>query len=209
MDSRISDSLTELGFTENCIVETIMVTMNEDGSSNPAPMGITMQEELAVKVYHTSQTYLNLLKGGSAYLNVISDPLLFLRCAFKEEFPEQVIVCDGLVVGAEAIIYTEIVGPEIEKDQYTVFSLTPQIVKIIKPKPIAFSRGRASAIEAIIDATRIQVFHMDGKAEDVKRLVERMKNHIDTMEKVSCSDSAEAEVIRQLVFMIKEWGVNW
>ena len=89
MDSNINHSLSELGFTENCIVETILVTLNKDGSPNPAPMGFTKEGKvLTVKVYKTSQTYQNLVKGASAYINIVSDPMVFLRCAFKGEFTD-------------------------------------------------------------------------------------------------------------------------
>ena len=37
----INESLSKLGFTENCIVETILVSYNDDGNPNIAPIGIT------------------------------------------------------------------------------------------------------------------------------------------------------------------------
>jgi hypothetical protein len=210
MSNHITDSLRELGFTENCIVETILVTMNQDCTQNPAPMGLTKTGSiLTVKVYKTSRTYENLLRGGTVYVNITNDPMIFLECAFKEHVTGTLAVTEGRIQDSAAVITADVSGQLSQSELYAVFELTPINVEVYKPMPIALSRGRAAAVEAVIDATRIQVFQSDGRLDDVTRLVSRVKNNIDTVEKVSGEGSAEADVIRILVSMIKEWGVKW
>lgn len=204
------DNLTRIGFSENCIVETILVTMNENGVQNPAPMGVTRQGDiLLVKPYKTSQTHRNLQRGGTAYINVTDDPLLFLNTAFKDEIEDQVHIKEYELVDVDAVIPTEIVDKREEHKLYSVFQLKPHSIKIINSKPTVFSRGRSMAIEAIIHTTRIQVFQSEKRFNDVQRLVEKVKTNILIVKKVSCEDSVEVRVIKRLVSLMRNWGVEW
>lgn len=95
---------------ENCIVETLLMTSNLDGSPNIAPMGITRHgNHLIVKAYKTSQTYENLKRGDSVSIYVSSDPLLFLKTAFKQEFDPQ-----PELDKADSVIQVETIGQVYE-----------------------------------------------------------------------------------------------
>ncbi len=204
------DSLMRLGFSESCIVETILVTLNTDGSSNPAPMGVTRQGEiLHVETYKTSRTFQNLLRGSKAYINVTDNPLLFLNTAFKNQIKSLIQMEDQCLTEADAIIVTDKLGKLSENDLSAVFSLTPNSLKINNSLPTVFSRGRSAAIEAIIHTTRIQVFHKEGRLKEVQKLVEKVKENNVTVQKVSSGESVEIEVMEKLVSMIKRWGVEW
>ncbi len=206
----VVDSLRDLGFTEDCIVETIMVTTMEDGGPNPAPMGLTLREgRLTVKTYKTSQTYTNLLRGGLVYINLSNDPLLYLKTAFKDEISDQPEVRNFSIEGSNALIIAKVDELQVEKELHTTFSLTPINVKFLRPSPIVFNRGQAAAIDAVIHATRIQVFQEDGRFDDVQRLVGLVKDNMVTVEKVSNQKSSEYEVMNSIVTMIKKWGVKW
>ena len=74
--------------------------------------------------------------------------------------------------------------------------------------PSSFSRGRAEAIEAIIHATRIEVFSKEGRLEDVERLIKRFAECKDVVERVSAPDSVETRVVGELEKMITVWRGN-
>jgi len=71
--------------------------------------------------------------------------------------------------------------------------------------PRAFSRGRAEAIEAVVHATRIEVFMRQGKRESVERLIKRFRASKDVVERVSAPESKEARVVKELERLISSW----
>lgn len=209
-ETQVVESLSRLGFSEECIVETIMVTLNEDSSRNPAPMGVLRRGgTLIVTPYKTSKTYENLKRGGSASINITDSPLLFLATAFKDEINDQPVTAEMSVEGADAVIQTEIGEQLTDYDLKVDFKIIPRNIDIKTGHPFVFSRGRSEAIEAIIHATRIKVFHEDNRDKKVQELVEKVKECIATINKISSEGSAEAEVAITLVSLIKKWGVKW
>jgi hypothetical protein len=209
-ETQVIESLSRLGFFEDCIVETIMVTLNENGSPNPAPMGVKRcGGTLIVTAYKTSQTYGNLRRGGAVSINLTNDPLLFLVTAFKNEIEEQPVTEEMYVEGADAVIQMEIRGQVNDYELKADIELLPRGIDFKSPHPYVFSRGRSEAIEAIIHATRIKVFHEDNRDKKVQNLVDQVRDCIATINKVSAEGSVEAEVALTLESLIKKWGVQW
>jgi hypothetical protein len=81
--------LTDLGFSKDIVVETILSTYNPDGQPNAAPMGILMKNEqcVTIKLYKSSSTYQNLVSRRCGVINITSDPEVFFLSAFKEANP--------------------------------------------------------------------------------------------------------------------------
>src|SRR4030042_4180457 len=81
--------LTDLGFSKDIVVETILSTYNPDGQPNAAPIGILMKNEqcVTIKLYKTSSTYQNLVSRRCGVINITSDPEVFFLSAFKEANP--------------------------------------------------------------------------------------------------------------------------
>ena len=209
-ETQVIESLSRLGFSEDCIVEIIMVTLNEDGSPNPAPMGVSRRSgTLVVTPYKTSRTYRNLKRSGLASINLTNDPLLYLATSFKDEIEEQPVTIDLCVEGVDGVIQTEIGEQFNEDDLKATFKLKPRNIDIKSPHPYVFSRGRSEAIEAIIHTTRIKVFHGQNQSEKVHKLVDKVKDCITTINKVSTEGSAEIKVTTTLVSLIIKWGVEW
>jgi len=203
-----SKSLKELGFTENSIVETIFVTINVDGTFNAAPMGILIHNAgLETRPFYTSKTYKNLNTQKKATINITNNPYLFLATAFKNEVEQQPRIRNMIIEGSEAVIRVEKIRKSKFSDLKASFLLKPLEIEIINQKPHVFSRGRAEAIEAVIHATRIKIFHKKDKREEVTKLLEKLDNCIKVINSVSGKDSTEMLVVERIKEMIEHWRI--
>lgn len=208
-ETQVIDSLERLGFSKDCLVETILVTRNQDGSYNAAPMGVTRDGAiLIVRPFKTSQTYMNLAREGLVSINISNDPLLFLTTAFKDEVEDQPF-CDEMGLRtSDAVINSEIEGILDESKLWATFSLIPKDIVIKSPYPTVFSRGRSEAIEAIIHTTRIHAFHNQNRDSEVQKLKNKVNDSLNVIKRVSSEGSPEAIVADRLLSMIKKWGVE-
>lgn len=203
--------LDELGFEESCISEAILSTKNPDGTPNASPIGVLRvgSEALEVRPFKTSTTYGNLLRDPRACVNVTSDPVLFLVTAFKRErfegFPGASFERGFRLASSDAQVLVEALGYRDISDLRCAFTFNPVSVDVCRPLPRVFSRGSAEAIEAIIHATRIEVFTREDGGDDVERLIKRFHACKDVVERVSAPDSKEARVIRELERLIHRW----
>jgi hypothetical protein len=206
--SDIKHTLHELGFTENCIVETILVTTNPDGSNNPAPMGIVFDGALLeCRPFNTSNTCRNLTNEREASVLVFNNPIVFLKTAFKDEIVDLGTI-DETLDKAEAIVLTTKTGETTLSDLKTSFRLQPIDITIKNDKPLVFSRGRAMAIEAIIHATRVKVFNSQNQESEVKSLLTRMRYCFNVIQRVSDVGSVEMIVVDALKKLMKDWGIS-
>jgi hypothetical protein len=208
-EAKVIDSLERLGFPEDCIVETILVTRNQDGSYNAAPMGITRNgATLIVRPFKSTQTFRNLSLGESASINLSDNPHLFLATAFKEDIEDQPKVDDTGLEGADATIHSKTGVMFNESELRASFSLTPWDLEIKSSYPTVFSRGRSEAIKAIIHATRIQVFNDEHRDSEVQKLKDKVKDNLDVIKRVSAEGSQEYIVADKLLSLITKWGVS-
>jgi len=209
MTSEITATLDLLGFTQNSFVETILVTRAEDGSFNSAPMGVIRQDEvLEIRPYKSSITYRNLMTGNMVSINITDDPMLFLVSAFKDELDKLPVADNWVLLGSDATIIAEKISQTDISDQQASFTLDPLTLSITNNMPSVFSRGRAEAIEAIIHATRIKVFHAEKHEDKVKELIEKMTASFDIVIRVSDSSSAEVKIVQILTSLLGKWGIK-
>ena len=208
-EAQVTESLSKLGFSQDCIVETILITRNQDGSFNAAPMGVTRKGSiLSVQPFKTSQTYENLMRGEPVSINISNDPLLFLATAYKDEVDDQPTIDEMGLKSADAVIYTETGGLLNESELRATFSLLPKDVVIKSSYPTVFRRGRSEAIEAIIHTTRIQVYHNQSQDTKVLKLIEKVKDNLNVIKKVSSEGSPEAITAKKLLLLMEKWGVS-
>ena len=207
--SELEGTLQRLGFTENSIVEIIMITRNPDGSYNPAPMGVTRQgDHLEVRPFTTSDTYRNLTRDGLASINITDDPILFLKTAFKHELSEETSVSELSFEGSDASIIVEKTGEDAFSSSQASVILRPKRVVIHNDSPTVYSRGRAMAIEAIIHATRVPVYQSKGDEAKVEALLQSMRYCFDVISRVSDADSPEMHVVDSLRTLLTQWEVS-
>jgi len=204
----INDALTQMGFTKESIVETILVTRNQDGSFNATPIGVIRHgESLEVRLYKTYNTYRNLLVSTKVSVNITDDPILFLRTAFKQELGTPNVV-DWVLEGSDITVIAEKTGESKFSDLQASFTLKPITFIVNREMPTVFSRGRAEAIEAIIHATRVKVFQQEHDEAKVQELVGKMKESFTIINRVSSPTSSEAKVVETLSSLLEKWGVT-
>jgi hypothetical protein len=207
----ISQLLDGLGFGLGSICEAIVTTVNADGTPNAAPMGVTRvgPETLELKPFKTSATYRNLLGNSRACVNVTDNPGMFLTAAFKGEDLEgfQELSIDGSLhlEASDASVFVRVVDVCDVSEIRTRFTCEATSVKIHSPSPRVFSRGRAETIEAIVHATRIQVFAGSEEEVAVERLIKRFNECKGVVNRVSPPGSVEARVISELERLIADW----
>lgn len=202
-----AETLDSLGFREGCIAEVVLVTVNPDGSPNAAPMGAERVngDVFEVKPFKASATYRNLLNDPRSTMNVTSDPTVFLATAFKDEVSTQPAM-DGLGLrGCDACITLERTeGVEVSAERY-LFRNKAKEVAVHASHPRVFSRGVAEAVEAVIHATRVKAFRMQGRHGDALELEEKARECIGVVRKVSAGGSPEAETVDRLERLLEKW----
>ena len=206
----IAGLLERIGFREGCIVETILATMNSDGSVNLAPMGVTRRGSLNLEVnpFKTSQTYRNLKQAGPVCINVTSAPELFLQTAFKNvEFKGfRKPKTKGLrLEHSDACVMVEVLKLVDASELQSKALCSVMSVELTNTTPQAFSRGRAEALEAVIHATRIQAFHEQDLSKPLESSVKLFKESCKIVERVSSMDSVEYRVVCELVKLTDAW----
>lgn len=206
--------LDELGFSRGCIVETIVVTRSADGSPRAAPMGVTRTgpDLLEIKPFKSSATHRNLSGNTEASVNVTGAPELFLVTAFKHEnlqgFKQPHIEEDLSLRSADASIFVEILSGRDISEIRSCFVCQAHSAEVHRPFPRVFSRGRTEAIEAVIHATRIEMYLSMGLTDEAENLIKRLNECKGVVERVSAPDSAEARVIGALETLIENWRVE-
>ena len=204
--------LDEMGFCRGGISEAILTTVNPDGSFNAAPMGVhrTRHGALELRPFKSSSTFMNLLDNPKACINVTDDPRLYFVTAFRgrsiEGLQEPVIDREMRLTSAVAHIFVDASKGSDISEIRACFTCHMRYIEAPAMTPRSFSRGRAEAIEAIIHATRIEVFSNGGRQGDVERLIKRFAECKNVVERVSAPESVETRVVRELEKMITIWG---
>jgi len=208
LSAGISGLLEKFGFKKSSIVETIVTTLNPDGTVNPAPMGISRGEGLTliIKPFKTSNTYRNLSENPIACINITSDSSFYLQTAFKDtQFnglhqPR----FNGLrMEQAYANILLRKKSENMIGDYRASFNFEVQGIeyKVLNPK--AFSRGDSATIDAIIHVTRLKAFLNQGKLDDARAARRRFFSCRDIVDRVT-----KSEVIVELSHLVDEWSVD-
>jgi len=212
MDQDFIGVLEKMGFSKGGgILETILITVNPDDSLNAAPMGVSLTKSglLEIKPFKSSSTYENLLGNPKACINITDDPGIFFLTAFKghflEGFSEPVIDSEMRLSQSLAHIFVEASKCQDISEIRVCFECAVSEIEVSNTIPRAFSRGKAEAIEAIIHATRIEVFSREGRLDEVERLIKRFAECKAVIERVSAPESVETRVVRALEKMIAAW----
>jgi len=155
------------------IIETIVSTRSASGSVNFAPMGVTFSDDGRVifTVYHSTQTHTNLEANLSGVINLVSDPILFVKTALYDFSPAHTLsdhVEGGIMDMAEEVVEFEIDNIEPMKGKSR---LSGNVVsrKTLKTPEAGLNRGRAASIEALIAVTRIGVLDRMEITQTMKR----------------------------------------
>ncbi len=162
----------QMGFKKGRIVEAVVTTYNEDAAPNAAPVGIYGIDEktLVLKVHKESDTCANILRTKGCVINIVYDPLMFLRSALTARGEPEIRQADvekaekvdaPFLRDSNAYIEARVLGYRnyLKRDRYGesevyVFKCGVLKIVILKAYPVGLNRGVAAAIELAIKLSR-------------------------------------------------------
>lgn len=158
------------------ILEAIVTTINEDGSTNISPMGPTVTEDLSqfvLRPFDTSTTFANLKRTKSGVMHVTDDVLMFARSAIGDK-PTEVRTKDADKVEGKILLdacrYYEF-RVEFIDETGARMSLNCQTVGSGRLRDFwGFNRAKHAVIEAAILATRLDFLPGREVEESLSRL---------------------------------------
>jgi hypothetical protein len=212
-------TLADLGFSKEAIAETIVSTYSVDGQPNAAPMGATTDslQRVVLRIYTSSLTYKNLQSKKCAVVNVTSDPEIFYRTAFKEANPkgkmpkewfEKAETVDApRLRTADAHIEVAVVDVTPLDAEKTEVTCEVKLLRASTVLPQAYCRASSATIEAIIHATRVELFLKHGdrqKQEQALKLLEKIGACQNVVNRVA-PRSRYSEIMDDLNQRVDSW----
>lgn len=162
------------------ILESIVTTRNEDGTTNVAPMGPIVDAGMThftLRPFQTSTTYANLKRNGCGVLHVTDDVLLMAQAALGRfttlpaMTPAQFI--DGSVLADACRWYEFRVASIDDSAERTV--IETDVVHSGRIRDFfGFNRAKHAVLEAAILATRLHLLPLD----DVRRQLATLRSPV-------------------------------
>lgn len=211
-------NLQDLGFRDGMIGETIVSTCDSDGKPNAAPMGIVVKnpDQLLIRPYVSSLTYKNIKKTKTAVVNLTFDTQLFYVTAFKEASPDgklspelfeksQTVFAPRLKT-ANAFVEVSVHKTFSFGADRAEFVCNVQLVESLDVLPQVYCRAQFATIEAIVHATRIELF-LTGNEQQQKHSLKLLElvNVCKDIVKRTAPNSVYSEIMDDLIQRIDSW----
>ena len=162
--------------TINMILEAIVTSRNEDGTTNISPMGPTVNADMSrfeLRPFNTSTTFANLKRTRSGVLHITDDVGLIARSAIGNSDsapnlkPAVVASCEVVANACRwyefEVEFIDEVGPRV--------SLNCKTVHIERSRDFfGFNRAKHAVLEAAILATRLDFLPAEEIADQYHRL---------------------------------------
>lgn len=159
------------------IHESIVTTLNADGSVHIAPMGVCEDgEQYIVAPFRPSTTLENLRRSGSAVINLTDDVTIFAGCLTgRSRWPTHraQVVSGGVLDAALAHIEVEV---ERHEDDDVRPRFHCRVVHRVTHGPFpGFNRAQAAVLEAAILVSRLDRL----SAEKIDSEIEYLRNAVE------------------------------
>jgi len=160
------------------ILETVVTTLDEDGTPNFAAMGVVWGEErLVIRPYVDTRTFRNLVRTREAVVNVTDDVLVFAKSALsRERFPGLPATRVRGVILADACHWREVLVedmsvPEPHGSGGGRADVAARVVAGATGRPFAgLCRAKHAVVEASIVASRARRLPHDEVLHELDRL---------------------------------------
>lgn len=170
------DSATCPRLPDGTLLEGIVTTLNDDGSSHIAPMGPIVDPaftRLLLRPFRTSTTYQNLKRTREGVLHVTDDVELFARAAVGRlaELPRLLpaTAVDGVILADACRWYAFRVDSLADREDRT--AIISSVVDSGRLRDFfGFNRAKHAVIEAAILATRIDLLDPNCILNELDRL---------------------------------------
>jgi len=164
--SSVSDMMMELSKLMRLgLHEAILVTVNDNGNPNPAPMGIKLEfldnrYVIVVKPYLNTKTYQNLLRSKVAAILITQDYKLFLQSLYRKDeikYTKSPLLSLPIVVeNVDYIIECVVEGVERESNHRARVSLIAKNLIKGLGSELSYSRVNSFMIEALVYLTKVE-----------------------------------------------------
>ena len=154
------------------IYEVIISTMNEDGSSHVAPMGVSQKADFVVlKPFKPSKTLENILTQKTAVMNIVTDVRVFAGVVTgRSNFNLVALPCNKGFFLKDALSYLTLSLAEIHDDEIrsTLYMNKVDVIHLSSFK--GFNRAQAAIIEASVLMSRLDLLSQDKIKQEIKYL---------------------------------------
>jgi uncharacterized protein len=154
------------------IIESIVTTVDANGSINFAPMGVEWGDEtIVLKPFLETTTFRNLNATGVAVVNLTDDAMLFAQGAISSpQFPSlPATIVEGAVLEATCS-WRELRVVTIDATPPRSRIETQVVHRGTRREFIGFNRARNAVLEAAILATRTHLLPAEQIREEYARL---------------------------------------
>jgi hypothetical protein len=159
------------------ILETVVTTINPDGSVNCAAMGVEWGEpRIVIKPYRGTRTLRNLRATRTAVVNLTDDILLFSQAALGDPHPptRPATRVEGAVLD-DACSWREVRVEAIDEGEARARVSTMVVGGGAGREFLGFNRARHAVLEASILASRARWL----EAEDIRTELRRLQVLVD------------------------------
>src|SRR5919198_370346 len=159
------------------IIETVVTTINPDGSVNCGAMGVEWGEQrIVIKPYRGTRTLRNLRATGAAVVNLTDDILLFSEAALGDPHPptRPATRVEGAVLD-DACSWREVRVEAIEDGSQRARVSTVVVDGGSGREFLGLNRARHAVLEASILASRARLL----AAEDIRAELRRLQVLVD------------------------------
>jgi uncharacterized protein len=154
------------------IVETVVTTINPDGSVNCGAMGVEWGEQrIVIKPYAGTRTLRNLRTTGAAVVNLTDDILLFSQAALGDPHPptRPATSVEGAVLD-DACSWREVRVEAIDESAERAVVSTAVVASGTGREFLGLNRARHAVLEASILASRARLLAADEIRSELARL---------------------------------------
>lgn len=154
------------------IVETVVTTINPDGSVNCGAMGVEWgARRIVIKPYAGTRTLRNLRATGAAVVNLTDDILLFSHAALGDPHPptRPAASVEGAVL-EDACSWREVRVEAIDDDPERVRVSTVVVDGGTGREFLGLNRARHAVLEASILASRTRLLEPEELHAELRRL---------------------------------------
>jgi hypothetical protein len=157
------------------ILEGIVTTFNPDSTLNVAPMGPSVESDMArftLRPYRTSTTYRNLKVWGEGVLHVTDDVLLLARAAIGKvgEAPTRPAARVQGRILVDACRYYEFRVAALDDQDERVTIEAETVARGRHRDFFGFNRGKHAVVEAAILATRTEILPLSEILAEFQKL---------------------------------------
>jgi hypothetical protein len=154
------------------VIETVVTTLNPDGSVNCGAMGVEWGEErIVIKPYGGTRTLRNLRATGAAVVNLTDDILLFSQAALGDPQPptRPAASVEGAVL-EDACSWREVRVEAIDDSAERALVTTVVVGGGSGREFLGLNRARHAVLEASILASRARLLPADDIRAELGRL---------------------------------------